>query len=31
LVAYSHSILTKWRNYFSELLNVHDFNVVKQT
>jgi hypothetical protein len=23
LVADSHSIMTRWRNYFSQLLNVH--------
>ena len=27
----SHSILTKWRNYFSQLLNVHGVNDVRQT
>jgi hypothetical protein len=31
LVADCHSILTKWRNYFSQLLNVHGDNDVKQT
>jgi len=23
LVAYSHSIVARWRNYFSQLFNVH--------
>jgi hypothetical protein len=31
LVADCHSILTRWRNYFSQLLNVHGDNDVKQT
>jgi len=31
LVADSHSILTRWRNYFSQLLNVHGVNEVRQT
>jgi hypothetical protein len=31
LVADSHSILTRWRNYFSQLLNVHWVNDVRQT
>ena len=31
LVADSHSILDRWRNYFSELLNVHGDNDVRQT
>ena len=31
MVADSHSILVKWRNYFSQLLNVHGVNGVKQT
>jgi hypothetical protein len=31
LVTDSHSILTRWRNYFSQLLNVHGNNDVKQT
>jgi hypothetical protein len=31
LVAICHSILTRWRNYFSQLLNVHGDNDVKQT
>ena len=31
LVAASHSILSWWRNYFSQLLNIHGFNDVTQT
>jgi len=31
LVADSHNTLARWRNYFSQLLNVHGVNVVKQT
>ena len=27
----SHIILTRWRKYFSQLLNVHGVNDVKQT
>jgi len=27
----SHSILARWRNYFSQLLNVHGVNDVRQT
>jgi hypothetical protein len=30
LVVDSHSILTRWRNYFSQILNVHGFNGVRQ-
>jgi hypothetical protein len=30
-VAHCHSILTRWRNYFSQLLNVHADNDVRQT
>jgi len=30
LVADSHSILARWRNYFSQLLNVNGVNDVKQ-
>jgi len=30
-VAYTHSILARWRNYFSQLLNVHEINDVRQT
>jgi len=30
LVADSHSILTRWRNYFSQLLNVHGAKDVRQ-
>ena len=31
VVTVSHSILTKWRNHFSQLLNVHGVNDVRQT
>ena len=31
LVADSHSILARWRNCFSQLLNVHGVSNVKQT
>jgi len=31
LVADSHSILDRWRNHFSQLLNVHRVNDVRQT
>ena len=31
LVVDSHSILARWRNYFSQLLNVHGVNDVRQT
>ena len=31
LVADSHSILARWRNHFSQLLNVHGVNDVRQT
>jgi len=31
LVADSHRILARWRNYFSQLLNVHRVNDVRQT
>jgi hypothetical protein len=30
LVADCHSILTRWRNYYSKLLNVHGYNDVKK-
>jgi hypothetical protein len=30
LVADSHSILARWTNYFSQLLNVHGVNDVRQ-
>ena len=30
LVADSHSIMTRWRNYFSHLLNVHGAKEVRQ-
>ena len=25
-----HSIMARWRNYFSQLLNVHDVNDIRQ-
>ena len=31
LVADSHSILARWRNHFSQLLNVYGVNDVTQT
>jgi hypothetical protein len=31
LVAHSHSILARWRNHFSQLLNIHEVNDVRQT
>jgi len=31
VVADSHSILARWRNYFSQLLNVHGVSDVRQT
>ena len=31
LVADSHSILARWRNHFSQLLNIHGVNDGKQT
>ena len=31
LVADSHRIMARWRNHFSQLLNVHEVNVVRQT
>jgi hypothetical protein len=31
LLADSHSILNRWKNYFCQLLNVHGFNDVRQT
>jgi len=31
LVAYSHSILARWRKHFSQLLNDHGVNDVGQT
>ena len=31
LVVVSHSILSRWRNYFSQLLNIHGFNDVRET
>ena len=31
LGADSHSILVRWRNHFSQLLNIHEVNDVRQT
>jgi hypothetical protein len=31
MVTYTHSILARWRNHFSHLLNVHGVNDVRQT
>jgi len=31
LVADSHSIFARWRNPYSQLLNIHGFNDVRQT
>jgi len=31
LFAHFHSILTRWRKYFCQLLNVHGVNDVRQT
>jgi hypothetical protein len=31
LVADSHSILARWRNHFSQLLNTNEVNDVRQT
>jgi hypothetical protein len=31
LVADSHNILARWRNHFSQLLNIHGVNDVRQT
>ena len=31
LVADSHSILTRWRNYFSQITNVHRVSGIRQT
>ena len=30
LVADSHSIMARWRNYFSQLLNVHEVKDIRQ-
>jgi hypothetical protein len=30
LVADSHSFMARWRNYFSQILNVHGFSDVRQ-
>jgi len=31
MVAVSHSILPRWRNYFSQLLNIHGVSDGRQT
>jgi hypothetical protein len=31
MLADSHNILNRWKNYFSQLLNVHNVNEVRQT
>ena len=31
LIADSHSILARWKNHFSRLLNIHGVNDVRQT
>jgi hypothetical protein len=31
LLAYCQNILNRWKNYFCQLLNVHDVNEVTQT
>jgi hypothetical protein len=31
LITDSHSILARWRNHFSQLMNVHGVNNVRQT
>ena len=30
MVAESHSIMARWRNYFSQILNVDGFSAVRQ-
>jgi hypothetical protein len=30
LVADSHSVMVRWRNYFSQILNLHGFSDVRQ-
>jgi hypothetical protein len=30
LLAYSHNILSSWKNYFSQVLNMHDVSDVRQ-
>jgi hypothetical protein len=30
LLGDSHNILNRWKNYFSQLLNIYRFSVVKQ-
>ena len=29
-MADSHNIMARWRNYFSQLLNIHDVNDIRQ-
>jgi hypothetical protein len=31
ILAESHDILNRWKNYFCQLLNVHDISDVRQT
>jgi hypothetical protein len=31
LLAHSHNIFNRQKNYFCQLLNVHDVNVIRQT
>ena len=31
MVADSHSVLGRWKKYFSQILNIHEVNDVKQT
>ena len=31
MVTDSHNILARWRNNFSQLLNIHGFNDIRQT
>ena len=31
MITGAHSILARWRNHFSQLLNVHGFNGIRQT
>jgi hypothetical protein len=31
LLAYSHSILKRWKDYFCQLLNIHGVNDIRQT
>jgi hypothetical protein len=30
LLAYAHNILNRWKNYYSQLLNVHNVSDVRQ-